>query len=415
MAEQLADSNGIPHAQLLSNLYSKWANHSPKVGMLVTGHVMVCKEGRSQLGDPFFERSEVINREASELKMKAFREWANYSPTTSRGHSRVPIIAQLNHGGRQIPKAVLTKNYKSKTHTRGVITTMSPDITPIKRALGIFPKPQLMTKRDFISKIIPCFVGAASILLDAGFDGIQLHMAHGYLLHDVLKARWLEELQMLLKEVRTVIGDHKILSLKINAPSQHQHVLSLDTDFIRQLTSADHPLQANIDFIEISAGTYSKPSFAEPVSRVSLPYSISFAESLISESVHLGSEIAPIAVTGRVRGHTGVQAALSLGVSLVGMGRPFCHSLPFSEMAQNRQGVPIPAPARRLLRAVSRTLPLAHAGPSTVWYGERIRGMARDAGDEAASLWWRVVGWVWWCVWTVVLLLVRGFGRGVVL
>ena len=94
-----------------------------------------------------------------------------------RAQGAVPAI-QIAHAGR---KASCNKPWlggKPLGEDEGAWTTLGPSAI----AFGHFPPPRAMTKDD-IAKVVEDFRRAAQFSLDAGFDVVEIHGAHGYLLH----------------------------------------------------------------------------------------------------------------------------------------------------------------------------------------------------------------------------------------
>ncbi len=80
------------------------------------------------------------------------------------------IIIQINHAGRQTSASI----------TGAPIVAPSPIPCPVRKEM-----PHPLTKEE-IQKIIEAFVQAAKRVQKAGADGIEIHMAHGYLLAQFL-------------------------------------------------------------------------------------------------------------------------------------------------------------------------------------------------------------------------------------
>ncbi len=125
------------------------------------------------------------------------------------------IVAQLNHGGRQSdPKLIGTK-------------PIGP--SPVRDKMS-FVKPRQMTEEE-IEKTINDFGEGARRVKEAGFDGVQIHAAHGYLINQFLSAytnrrkdQWggsIENRMRFLVEVfqamRSRVGPEYPILIKINA------------------------------------------------------------------------------------------------------------------------------------------------------------------------------------------------------
>lgn len=84
----------------------------------------------------------------------------------------VPTLAQLNHPGRQTNRFMA---WRPVAPSAGAAVSM----------LGAFGPPRALAD-DEIDAIVDRFVTTAMRCRDAGFDGVQLHAAHGYLLAQFL-------------------------------------------------------------------------------------------------------------------------------------------------------------------------------------------------------------------------------------
>jgi N-ethylmaleimide reductase len=92
------------------------------------------------------------------------------------------IFVQLMHTGRTSHKANLPQGARilapSSVRLSGTMYTDSEGLQP-------FPIPEEMTESD-IQKAISEYVTASKLAIDAGFDGIELHGANGYLIDQFL-------------------------------------------------------------------------------------------------------------------------------------------------------------------------------------------------------------------------------------
>jgi len=133
-----------------------------------------------------------------------------------------------------------------------------------------FAKPHPASEEE-ISNIIEGFSHAAEYLEKAGFDGIELHGAHGYLLSQFLSPTTnkrtdkyggsLENRARLILEIAQAIRQHTkpdfILSIKLNSVEFQDK--GFRPDEARQLCAM---LEENkFDFVELSGGTYEQLAF----------------------------------------------------------------------------------------------------------------------------------------------------------
>lgn len=107
-------------------------------------------------------------------------EWKKYADACQKHGT--PAIAQICHPGRQSFRVA---------GRRGIFApTIAPSAVPVKVGDGILERfiaavawtsPREMTHAD-IEQVIRLFVDTARLMADAGFAGVELHGAHGYLM-----------------------------------------------------------------------------------------------------------------------------------------------------------------------------------------------------------------------------------------
>ncbi|MCC4821109.1 NADH oxidase, partial [Vibrio lentus] len=120
---------------------------------------------RGALGEP----KNVVLDEHSDLSV--FREWAKAG--TQNGSQ---IWMQLNHPGKQIPKFLCD-------------SPVAPSAISLERGLEKgFNTPRALTETEIIA-IIDKFALSAKLAKQAGFTGVQIHGAHGYLVSQFLSSR----------------------------------------------------------------------------------------------------------------------------------------------------------------------------------------------------------------------------------
>lgn len=313
MTEGLAQANG--HAcERFERAYRTWAEGGS--GLLLTGNIMV--DGR------YRERpaNVIVDGEQDEAGRAGLRRFAEAS--CAGGGT---VIAQISHAGRQSPKAIAAE-------------PVGPSAVAMKMPGGLFGKPRALTA-DEIHEIIGRFAVSAGELCAAGFDGVQVHAAHGYLVSEFLNPlankrgdQWggsLENRARLLIEivraVRGAIGPDKALSVKLNSSDFQKGGFSFD-DCQRVVAMLD---AEGIDLLEISGGNYEQPRMLgfdglEPVfeervresTRAREAYFMGYAEEVINTAS------TPLMVTGGFRSREAMEAALDEGVAMIGIGRPLC-------------------------------------------------------------------------------------------
>jgi 2,4-dienoyl-CoA reductase-like NADH-dependent reductase (Old Yellow Enzyme family) len=306
MSERLADPEGAP-SEALVRLYQRWADGG--AGLLITGNVMVDRRALGETGNVIVE---------DERHIDALRAWAQAAK--SRG---ARLWMQINHPGRQSPRFLSKK-------------PVAPSAVPMGGPGSLSFSPPRALSDDEVHDIVARFGKTAAVAEAAGFDGVQIHAAHGYLISQFLSPstnlredRWggsREKRRRFLIEVvravRAATGPNFTVAVKLNSADFQKGGFSEaeSMSVVRALA------EEGIDLLEISGGTYeSAAMFAEAKpQRTSTKrreaFFIDYAEKVRSESADL-----PLMVTGGFRTRTGMMDALASGaVDVVGMARPLC-------------------------------------------------------------------------------------------
>ena len=305
MSEALANHAGQPN-HLHLGLYEAWAKGG--LGCAITGNVMVDFRAKNEPGVVVIE---------TERDLEPLKQWA----AIGKKHGMVQLV-QLSHPGRQCPKG-LNKE------------TVAPSAVPFSPALSMsFGTPRAL-REDEILDIIQRFATSAAVCEKAGFEGVQLHGAHGYLISQFLSPltnkrqdQWggsaeisMRFLLEIYKAVRAATSEQFIISVKLNSADFQRGGIS-EEDVIATFKAID---AAGIDLIEISGGSYEAPAMAgvkqekrkaSTIAREA--YFLEFAEK-IREQVQC-----KLMVTGGFRTVAGMNAALESGAcDFIGMARPF--------------------------------------------------------------------------------------------
>ena len=305
MSEALANTAGQPN-QLHLGLYEAWAKGG--LGCAITGNVMVDIRAKNEPGVVAIE---------SERDLAKLQQWAQIG----KQYGMVQLV-QLSHPGRQCPKG-LNKE------------TVAPSAVPFSPALATtFGTPREL-REDEILDIIQRFARAAQICEQAGFEGVQLHGAHGYLISQFLSPltnkrqdRWggsidnrMRFLLEIYQAVRAATSEDFIISVKLNSADFQRGGIS-EEDVIQVFKAID---AAGIDLIEVSGGTYEAPAMAgvkaekrKASTLAREAYFLEFAERIRQEvRCHL-------MVTGGFRTVQGMNTALASGAcDFIGIARPF--------------------------------------------------------------------------------------------
>jgi 2,4-dienoyl-CoA reductase-like NADH-dependent reductase (Old Yellow Enzyme family) len=115
-------------------------------------------------------------------------KWERYAASIKADGA--PAIAQINHPGRQAPgNSGGTRSFWDKAIAPSAIPLNIGDslIAKVARAV-LFGTPKEMTTED-IQTTIRQFANTSAFLASAGFDGVELHGAHGYLIAQFLSPK----------------------------------------------------------------------------------------------------------------------------------------------------------------------------------------------------------------------------------
>ncbi|MFP4474125.1 MAG: NADH:flavin oxidoreductase/NADH oxidase family protein [Desulfatibacillaceae bacterium] len=299
-SENLSDDSHAPTPGL-ATVYERLAKGG--AGLLVTGNVMVV---RDCLGEP----NNVVVEDERDLP--ALSAWA-YAATTNGAD----IWAQINHPGKQSPKGL------SRAPAAPSAIPFSP---PMDR---FFNTPRAMSGEE-IEDLVFRFGNAAGIMKKAGFTGVQIHGAHGYLASQFLSPRhnqradkWggsLENRMRFLLEVyrsmRKAVGPDFPVGVKLNSGDFKKEGFTEDesADVCKVLDAE------GVDLLEISGGSYESPAMTGRMSRGTRDreaYFLAFARTIRKEVA------CPLAVTGGFRTAEGMAEAVASGdVDVVGLARP---------------------------------------------------------------------------------------------
>ena len=297
MSEAMSTRHHAPN-QFFIEAYKEWALGG--AGIVMTGNVMV---DRNALGEP---RNIVIEDERDLTMLKA---WAK-AGTINNTH----LWMQLNHPGKQSPRSL------SKT-------PVAPSAIPLSEKLRKFFNPPRALTIEEIKNLVTRFVKTAKIAKKAGFTGIQIHAAHGYLISQFLspydnqrsdeyggsldnRMRFLVEIY---QGLRDALGTDYPIGIKLNAKDFNQEGLNEDDSLkiVEKLTSL------GIDLIEISGGNYENPMMSTGQNDENNVFFLEFAKKL-KAVVDV-----PLVVTGGFRKISVMEEALkSNHTSMIGIARP---------------------------------------------------------------------------------------------
>jgi 2,4-dienoyl-CoA reductase-like NADH-dependent reductase (Old Yellow Enzyme family) len=230
-AERMADEAGRPEPPLVE-MYEALAQGG--VGLIITGHAFVHRSGRCRRTMTGVHDDDLIS--SLEALTKAVH---------SQGGK---VVMQINHGGRQCAEDAIIEE------------PLAP--SPVPRIRG-GPRPRELSEAQ-IRELIGAYGRAAGRAKAAGFDGVQLHGAHGYLINQfnspatnwrrdrwggsvARRLRFLEEVAVAARD--QVGGDYPLL-IKLGIQDFVRDGLTLDdgVEIVRHLDDW------GIDAVEISGG-----------------------------------------------------------------------------------------------------------------------------------------------------------------
>ena len=314
MTEGLATADGLPTAEL-ARLYGLWSDGG--AGMLLSGNIIVDKDHLERPGNV------VIDRPPSEEMQEALKRWAD-AATRNGNH----FWAQISHAGRQTQKLV-NPNPKA------------PSAVKLGLPGGQFGEPVVLTSVE-IEEIIVRFGICAAAVKKAGFTGVQIHAAHGYLLSQFLSPRSnlrtdeyggdlanrARVLLAVVASVRAAVGSDFPVAVKLNSADFQKGGFA----FEESLQVAQWLQEASIDLIEISGGTYEQPkllglSGMEEEEKQNVAESTLMREAyFVDFAVAMGEKVnVPLMVTGGFRQRAAMEQALQSGsADVIGLGRPMC-------------------------------------------------------------------------------------------
>ncbi|MFE4683412.1 NADH:flavin oxidoreductase/NADH oxidase family protein [Streptomyces sp. NPDC056721] len=299
MEENMAGDGQLPDQRLLT-LYRRWA--AGGTGLLITGNVMVHAEALTGPGGIVLDEN---------APLKPFTEWAEAGK--SGGGT---IWMQINHPGRQVA-----------SNMPGVVWGPSDVGVDLGRHSGRFGRPTAMTPAQ-IDATVTRFAVTAHRAEKAGFDGVEVHAAHGYLLSQFLSPlvnkrtdQWGGSLEnrarMLLDVVRAVrdaVSPSFAVAVKLNSADFQRG--GFDADDARQVIEMLEPL--GVDLVELSGGSYESPVMtgrsADARTQAREAYFLDLAKDLV------GTSPLPLMLTGGITRRATAERVLDSGVAIVGMG-----------------------------------------------------------------------------------------------
>jgi 2,4-dienoyl-CoA reductase-like NADH-dependent reductase (Old Yellow Enzyme family) len=369
MTEALAPPHGNP-TELLFTLYKKWTHSGAAV--IQVGNIMVHRDHLERAGNVIFD---------DKTDLESVRIWASHAKSTGN-----KCIVQISHPGRQANPIIQSQ-------------PVSPSDVEFS-ALGLTIKPRALTL-DEISDVVDRFNRAAKISVDSGFDGIQIHSAHGYLISQFLSPRTnkrtdqyggsLENRARLLLQIiettRKTMGSEKILSVKLNSSDFSRGGFSHE-DSLKVVKMIHN--QGLVDIIEVSGGNYESlvilgdQEIIANSTKEREGYFRTFAADAIRVLNEGDSTTRPLLMlTGGMRTMDTIESVLANNeADLVGIARPLAFEPTLvQDMLDGHISGAIYVPFSPLSFFKNYLKSLVAMG-ETAWYGEQMNNLARGRNPD---------------------------------
>lgn len=299
MEENMADDDQAPSEKLM-RLYQAWADGG--AGLIITGNVMVDSRAMTGPGGVVLE---------NDRQLEKFERWTRIGRS-----SGAQFWLQINHPGRQM-QANLGQR------------TWAPSAIPLElgKLSKHFNTPHAMTP-EVIDEVIRRFARTARLGELAGFTGVEIHAAHGYLLSQFLspltnqrtdewggslenRARLLLEI---IKAVRAEVSPRFAVAVKLNsADFQRGGFSAEDAEQVVRLLN-----ELGVDLVELSGGSYEVPAMqGEARDGRTLAREAYFLE--FARDIQTVAKM-PVMITGGIRRLPVAEQVIDSGVDMVGIG-----------------------------------------------------------------------------------------------
>ena len=274
------------------------------IGLIVTGFQYVMTNGRPipyMIGNCSDDHVEGLRRLAEAVHSEGGR-----------------IVAQIVHGGSRADQAFFADGDE----------LWGPSAIPFSAKDKV---PREMTRQQ-ITRVIEAYTAAALRSQQAGFDGVQLHGAHGYRINQFLSAAWNRRgdkyggsvknryrfLGEVMEAVRGAVGSDFPVLIKLSGHDFLEGGLVPD----ESVEIARRLVDDGIDAIEVSGGSTASPEgmspSRKPIAKEEKAYFADLA-ALIKKATGV-----PVITVGGVRSFKKVQTILSEHkADYVAMSRPF--------------------------------------------------------------------------------------------
>lgn len=316
-------------------LYRQWSRD--RFGLLITENVQVCPRHLASPGDVTIQEKD--NKEVP----TGWEEWARVCRGT-------PTLVQLSHAGLQSPRGCGRPLAEPSVAPSAGRLSLGTRLIDRLAAGALFNYSREASVHD-ISRIVELFRSAALFCHSVGFQGVQLHCSHGFLLSAFLSPKTnrrqdeygmsnLNRLRILFEiidAIRSTVPASFCLAIKLNCSDLSEGGVTMEEALSNIKMIVSH---GGIDLIEISGGTYSN----FPTSKVDVvlseaksgkkseegeAYYTSFTKEAVREirkvAKETGQPSPALMHTGGFRSRRGMATAITQQeTDLIGLGRPAC-------------------------------------------------------------------------------------------
>lgn len=274
-----------------------YAMRSGGVGMVITGAISVSEEGKGFEGGPAIYDDNFLpqlQRLASAIKI-----------------NKTKAIAQLFHAGRKSTTAILRG--KQPVSASAVAAEWPPHSET----------PRELTN-DEIEVIIQEFAEGVKRIIEAGFDGVEIHGANTYLIQEFFSPhsnrrtdKWggnrdkrmtfaLEILKAVKKVINEYANDNFILGYRISPEEIENPGIRLEDSlyFVKNI-------QDQIDYLHLSMGSYNRTSLNDK----------SDTRTILSQFKAVLNNQTPIITVGSIKTPQDAEDAMTLGADFIALGR----------------------------------------------------------------------------------------------
>src|ERR1700736_3785120 len=329
MEENMADRGQLP-GENLRRLYEGWADSG--VGLILSGNVMIAPTALTGPGGVVLDERQPI---------EPFKAWAR---AARRGGNQAWL--QISHPGRQVFAAMGQE-------------AVAPSAIGVNMGAHshLFPVPRALDEAG-IAAVVTRFATTARLAEAAGFSGVQIHAAHGYLISQFLSPltnrrtdAWGGELhnraRLLLdvvKAVRAAVSPSFSVAVKLNSADFQKGGFEASdaAQVVRWLN------ELPVDLVELSGGSYESPAMQGAPQAGSTAareaYFLDFARD-ISAVARM-----TVMVTGGIRGPAIAEQALKPsegrpGVAMVGIASAFAFEPNLPERWKDGEALDIDIPS----------------------------------------------------------------------